>query len=159
MNKRNKLVIQEVFLVILFTVCIILIFFNSFWIFIELFIKGRYMLNLNNSNRHIVEEYLKQGDKDNLKQEIKNAKKIQYFLIFNDAEYTIYYKDGTEQKIYDDGLYSLKEYIEEKGFPVAYKNILLQLALIIGNISIYEKTKQIKEQIYIIDYKKWREEL
>ena len=151
MSKRNKLVIIEIFSTILFMICVIFIIINGFKIFKEMLGTGKYILTINDSNRDCIEGYLIELDRYNPKQSIKNANKIQYYLDFNDAEYTIFYNDNSTYKINDEGLFDLMEFIKEKGYSLMQKYIILELLSIIICVAIYEKKKEIGTEIDIID--------
>ena len=101
-------------------------------------------------------EYLKKSNSYNPKQSIQNANKIQYFLNFNDAEYTIFYNDNSTYKINDDGLLDLMEFIKEKGYSLMQKYIILEFFLIIICVVIFEKKKEIGYKIDEIDNKNKR---
>lgn len=117
---------------------------------------GKYILNLNASNRESIEEYLKKSNSYNPKQSIQNANKIQYYLDFNDAEYTIFYNDNSTYKISDNGLLDLMEFIKEKGYSLMQKYIILELLSIIICVVIFEKKKEIGSKIDEIDNKNKR---
>lgn len=151
MSRRNKLVIIEISSTILFIITIILIIVNGFKIFGEMLGPGKYILKINNYNRESIEEYLKKSNSYNPKQSIQNATKIQYYLNFNDAEYTIIYNDNSTYKINDDGLFDLMEFIKENGYSLMQKYIILELLLIIICVAIFEKKKEIGSKIDEID--------
>ena len=156
MSRRNKLVIIEIISTILFIISIILIIVNGFKIFGEMLGDGKYILKINDSNREIIEEYLKKANRYNPKQSIQNANKIQYYLNFNDTEYTIFYNDNYTYKISDDGLLDLMEFIKEKGYSLMQKYIILEFLSIIICVVIFEKKKEIGSKIDEIDNKNKR---
>ena len=156
MSRRNKLVIIEIISTILFIISIILIIVNGFKIFGEMLGEGKYILKINNFNRESIEEYLKKSESYSPKQSIQNANKIQYYLNFNDAEYTIFYNDNSTYKINDDGLLDLMEFIKEKGYSLMKKYIILEFFLIIICVVIFEKKKEIGYKIDEIDNKNKR---
>ena len=80
-----------------------------------------------------------------------NVRKIQFFLAFNDLEFTLYYKDGTVKKIYDDSLTDLEEYIEEKGYNEGEFFVMLGTGMIIICIGLNEIRKRVSNQIDLID--------
>ena len=153
MSRRKKLVIIEIISTILFMITIILIIVNGFKIFGEMLGPGKYILKINNFNRESIEEYLKKSNSYNPKQSIQNANKIQYFLDFNDAEYTIFYNDNSAYKISDDGLLDLMEFIKENGYSLMQKYIILEFFSIIICVVIFEKKKEIGSKIDDIDNK------
>ena len=158
MSRRNKLVIIEIISTILFIISIILIIVNGFKIFGEMLGEGKYILKINDSNKESIEEYLKKANRYNPKQSIQNAKKIQYYLNFNDAEYTIFYNDNYTYKISDDGLLDLMEFIKEKGYSLMQKYIILELLSIIICVAIYEKKKEVSSEIDEMDNEKKKED-
>lgn len=153
MSRRKKLVIIEIISTILFMISIILIIVNGFKSFGEMLGPGKYILKINNFNRESIEEYLKKSNSYNPKQSIQNANKIQYFLDFNDAEYTIFYNDNSAYKISDDGLLDLMEFIKENGYSLMQKYIILEFFSIIICVVIFEKKKEIGSKIDEIDNK------
>lgn len=154
MSRRNKLVTIEIISIILFMVFISLIIVNGFKIFGEMLGSGMYILNINDSNRESIEEYLKKSNSYKPKQSIQNANKIQYYMNFNDAEYTIFYNDNSTYKISDDGLFDLMEVIKEKGYSLMQKYIIFELLSIIICVATYEKKKEIGTEIDKIDNEK-----
>ena len=153
MSRRKKLVILEIISTILFMISIILIIVNGFKSFGEMLGPGKYILKINYFNRESIEEYLKKSNSYNPKQSIQNANKIQYFLDFNDAEYTIFYNDNSAYKISDDGLLDLMEFIKENGYSLMQKYIILEFFSIIICVVIFEKKKEIGSKIDEIDNK------
>lgn len=153
MSRRNKLVILEIICTILFIISIVLIIVNGFKLFGEMLCNDKYILNINDSNRQSIEEYLKKSNSYNPKQSIQNANKIQYYMDFNDAEYTIFYNDRSTYKISDDGLFDLMEFIKENGYSLMQKYIILELLSIIICVAIFEKKKEIGSKIDVMDNK------
>lgn len=153
MSRRNKLVIIEIISTILFMISIVLIIINGFKVFGEMLGTGKYILKINDSNKEDIEEYLKKANRYNPKQSMQNANKIQYYLNFNDAEYTIFYNDNSTYKINDDGLFELMEFIKEKGYSLMQKYIILEFLSIIICVVIFEKKKEIGSKIDEIDNK------
>lgn len=151
MSRRNKLVIIEIISTILFMISIILIIVNGLKSFGEMLGPGKYILKINNFNRESIEEYLKKTERYSPKQSIQNAKKIQYYLNFNDAEYTIFYNDNSAYKISDDGLLDLMEFIKENGYSLMQKYIFLEFFSIIICVVIFEKKKEIGSKIDEMD--------
>ena len=80
-----------------------------------------------------------------------DVKKIQYFLAFNDMEFTVYYKEGTTKVIYDDSLDNLREYIENNGYNEGKLFIFIGIIVIFICIGIYGIKKEISKQIDFID--------
>ena len=110
--KKAILIICETLIIILIILGIFAIIYSSYFIFKDF---GKIILNINDNNRKVVEDMLKQSDYYDNSNDINKLEKIQFFLVFNDYEFTLYYKNEEEIKLYDDDLYDLREYIEEKG--------------------------------------------
>lgn len=147
MKERKRLVIIETILIYLMIFSIVFLFFNIYFI-----IKGmsRDVLNINDKNREIVRNMIETNH--NIK-DFDNVKKVQYFLSFNNMEFTLYYKDGTKDKIVDDRLDSLREYIEENGYNKGVRLIWIEAIIGIVCICINEKKQEISNQIDLIDKK------
>lgn len=147
MKERKRLVIIETILIYLMIFSIVFLFFNIYFI-----IKGmsRDVLNINDKNREIVRNMIETNH--NIK-DFDNVKKVQYFLSFNNMEFTLYYKDGTKEKIVDDRLDSLREYIEENGYNKGVSLIWIEAIIGIVCICINEKKQEISNQIDLIDKK------
>lgn len=126
---------------------IVFLFFNIYFI-----IKGmsRDVLNINDKNREIVRNMIEINHKIN---DFDNVRKVEYFLAFNNMEFTLYYKDGTKEEIVDDGLDNLREYIEENGYNKGGRLILIEAIVVIICICINEKRQEISNQIDLIDKK------
>lgn len=145
---RNKLVLFEIIFVILICICIAFIIFNIIFIIKE---SGKSELNINESNRKIIEDLLKESKYYN---EIKNyneVNKIQYWLDFNDYQFTLYYNNGTKKQIYDDGLDDLREYIQKKGIDKGGLQIIYGLVAIFLTIVLNSIRKNISNKIEYID--------
>lgn len=119
--KRIILIIFETLIIILIILGIFSIIFSCYFIFKD---SGKIVLNINDNNREVVEDMLKQSNYYDNSNDINNLRKIQFFLVFNDYEFTLYYKNGEEIELYDDGLYDLREYIEQKGTSKTLKYIV-----------------------------------
>lgn len=147
MKGRKRLVIIETILIFLMIFSIVFLFFNIYFI-----IKGmsRDVLNINDKNREIVRNMIETNH--NIK-DFDNVKKVQYFLSFNNMEFTLYYKDGTKEKIVDDRLDSLREYIEENGYNKGVSLIWIEAIIGIVCICINEKRQEISNRIDLIDKK------
>ena len=78
---------------------------------------------------------------------LNDVKKIQYFLAFNDMEFTVYYKEGTTKVIYVDSLDNLREYIENNGYNEGKLFIFIGIIIIFICVGIYGITKEISKQI------------
>ena len=75
---------------------------------------GKDVLYVNDKNRQSIKNIIEKSEYYDSSEDFYNVRKIQFFLDFNDLEFTLYYKDGTVKKIYDDSLTDLEKYIEEK---------------------------------------------
>lgn len=149
-KKRKKFIVLELLFTILLVVFIFATIAMMYPTFIEL-LRGKKVLNLNDKNREIVQKYIEESEYHGQNLISENAIKIQYFLAFNDDEYTIYYKDGTKKQIYDDHLYDLRTYIKKEGHSLANKYILLIVLLIFSCILINKFRKNIGQKIDFID--------
>ena len=114
--KKVILIICETLIIILIILGIFAIIYSSYFIFKDF---GKIILNINDNNRKVVEDMLKQSDYYDNSNDINKLEKIQFFLVFNDYEFTLYYQNGEEIELSDDNLYNLKNYIEEKGYSKA----------------------------------------
>ena len=110
--KRKRLVRIEMFLSILIVIGIFFLIFNVYFILKGL---GKDVLYVNDKNRQSVKNIIEKSEYYDSSEDFYNVRKIQFFLAFNDLEFTLYYKDGTVKKIYDDSLTDLKKYIEKSG--------------------------------------------
>lgn len=119
--KKAILIICETLIIILIILGIFAIIYSSYFIFKD---SGKIVLNINDNNRKVVEDMIKQSDHYDNSKDINKLEKIQFFLVFNDYEFTLYYKNKEEIKLYDDDLYDLREYIEEKGTSRAINYIV-----------------------------------
>lgn len=119
--KRAILVICETLIIILIVLGTFAIIYSSYFIFKDF---GKIVLNINDNNRKVVEDMLKQSSYYDNSNDINKLEKIQFFLVFNDYEFILYYKNGEEIELYDDDLYELREYIEEKGTSRAINYIV-----------------------------------
>ena len=66
-------------------------------------------------------------------------------------EFTLYYKDGTTEKIVDDDLTDLKKYIEKNGYDKAQAYIMLGIGVIIICIAMNGARKSVSNKIELID--------
>ena len=90
--ERKKLVRIESISMIVITLGIFFLIFNLYFI-----IKGmsRDILYVNNKNRESVKKLFEKSEQYKEVKDFDQIKKIQYFLAFNNMEFTIYYKDGS----------------------------------------------------------------
>lgn len=146
--KRKKLVILELFIVISICICVISMIFSLYLICSNL---GRTVLNVNNKNREKIKEMLKESEDYNETYNIDNINKIQFFLVFNDLEFTLYYKNGEEKVIYDDDLHELREYIKEKGYSKAGYYVAIDAVIILICVSLNKTRKKLSDEIDLLD--------
>ena len=149
----KKLVIIEILLSIIIVLGIMFLIVNPYFI-----LKGwlKNTLYVNDTNRPVIENLLKEGKyygNEHYKslEDISEVKKIQFFLAFNDFEFTLYYKDGTIQEIIDDDLINLKNYIEKNGYCNAEVYMILGVCIIILCIAVNGVRKNISNKIDLID--------
>ena len=146
--KRNDLVIIETLLSIIIVVVIFFLIFNVYFIFKGF---GKDILYINDKNRDHVKEIIEKSQYYDNNINFNNVKKIQYFLAFNNMEFTVYNKDGTTKVIYDDGLDGLREYIEENGYNEGKMFVLLGIIGIFICIGINKIRKETSNKIDLID--------
>jgi len=146
--RRKKLVILELFIVISISICVISIIFSLYFICSNL---GRTILNVNNSNREKIKEMFRESENYKEIYNIDDVKKIQFFLAFNDLEFTLYYKNGEEKVIYDDDLYELREYIKEKGYSKAGYYVAIDAIIILICIGLNKTRKKLSDKIDLLD--------
>ncbi len=146
--KRNLFVIFELLLMLVIVIGIIMIIYNGYHIFSGL---GRSIVNVNGNNKEIIENMLKTSEYYDETNDINQLKKIQFFMDFNDYEFTLYYQNGEEIELYDDELYNLKSYIEEKGYSKAGYYIAIDAIIIILCICINGIRKKIANDIDLLD--------
>lgn len=146
--RRKKLVILELFIVISISICVISVIFSLYFICSNL---GRTILNVNNSNREKIKEMFRKSENYNEIYNIDDVKKIQFFLAFNDLEFTLYYKNGEEKVIYDDDLYELRKYIKEKGYSKAGYYVAIDAIIILICIGLNKTRKKLSDKIDLLD--------
>ena len=146
--KRNLFVIFELLLMIVIAIGIIMIIYNGYHIFSGL---GKSIVNVNDNNKEFIENMLKTSEYYDETNDINQLKKIQFFMDFNDYEFTLYYQNGEEIELYDDELYNLKSYIEEKGYSKAGYYIAIDAIIIILCICINGIRKKIANDIDLLD--------
>lgn len=146
--KRNGLVIIETLLSIIIVVVIFFLIFNVYFIFKGF---GKDILYINDKNRDHVKEIIEKSQYYDNNINFNNVKKIQYFLAFNNMEFTVYNKDGTTKVIYDDGLDGLREYIEENGYNEGKMFVSLGIIGIFICIGINKIRKETSNKIDLID--------
>ena len=145
---RSKLVLFEIITTILICLGILFIIFNVYFIIKN---SGKSVLDVNDTNRDVIENMIKESK---YYKEIKNFKevnKIQYWLDFNDYQFTLYYNNGTEKQIYDDGLDNLREYIQKKGIDKGALQIIYGLGAIFLALFLNSIRKNISNKIDYMD--------
>ena len=90
--KRKSLVIIEMLLSIIILVGIFFLIFNVYFIFKGF---GKDILYINDKNREYIKNIIEKSQYYDNTINFNDVKKIQYFLAFNDMEFTVYYKEGT----------------------------------------------------------------
>ena len=141
--KRNKLVVIETIIIITIVVEMILLVFSLYPIFNNM---GRYVLKINNNNRLEVENMLKTSKYYDNTKNIEDLEKIEFFLDFNDYQFTLYYSNE-EKELYDDNLFNLMEYIKTRGDSKVTNYIVIDILIVFSIIIINLKRKEILEKI------------
>lgn len=112
---------------------------------------GKDVLYVNDKNRQSIKNIIEKSEHYDSSEDFYNVRKIQFFLAFNDLEFTLYYKDGTVKKIYDDSLTDLEKYIEENGYNKGKFLVMLGIGMLIICIGLNEIRKRVSNQIDLID--------
>ena len=146
--KRKRLVRIEMFLSILIVIGIFFLIFNVYFILKGF---GKDFLYVNDKNRQSIKNIIEKSEHYDSSEDFYNVRKIQFFLAFNDLEFTLYYKDGTVKKIYDDSLTDLEKYIEENGYNKGKFLVMLGIGMLIICIGLNEIRKRVSNQIDLID--------
>ena len=146
--KRKRLVRIEMFLSILIVIGIFFLIFNVYFILKGF---GKDVLYVNDKNRQSIKNIIEKSEHYDSSEDFYNVRKIQFFLAFNDLEFTLYYKDGTVKKIYDDSLTDLEKYIEENGYNKGKFLVMLGIGMLIVCIGLNEIRKRVSNQIDLID--------
>ena len=141
--KRNKLVVIEAIITITIVVEMILLVFSLYLIFNNM---GRYVLKINNNNRLEVENMLKTSKYYDNTKNIEDLENIEFFLDFNDYQFTLYYSNE-EKELYDDNLFNLMEYIKTRGNSKVIGYIVIDILIVFSIIIINLKRKEISEKI------------
>ena len=146
--KRKRLVRIEMFLSILIVIGIFFLIFNVYFILKGF---GKDFLYVNDKNRQSIKNIIEKSEYYDSSEDFYNVRKIQFFLAFNDLEFTLYYKDGTVKKIYEDSLTDLEKYIEENGYNKGKFLVILGIGMLIICIGLNEIRKRVSNQIDLID--------
>ena len=148
MMNRERLVLFEITTIILICLGVTFMFFNVHWIIKN---SGKSVLDINETNRKIVEDMLKESKYYNEINNYSEVNKIQYWLDFNDYQFTFYYNNGTKKQIYDDGLDNLREYIQKKGIDKGSLQIIYGLGAIFLTFILNSIRKNISKKIDYMD--------
>ena len=148
MMNRERLVLFEITTIILICLGVTFMFFNVHWIIKN---SGKSVLNINETNRKIIEDMLKESKYYNEINNYSEVNKIQYWLDFNDYQFTFYYNNGTKKQIYDDGLDNLREYIQKKGIDKGSLQIIYGLGAIFLTFILNSIRKNISKKIDYMD--------
>lgn len=146
--KRNRLVVLELLLMIIISIGIICVVFSVYFIFRGI---GRTIVNVNDNNRLEIEQMLKESSDYDDTYDIKELKKIQFFMNFNDLEFTLYYKKGEEKELYDDNLNTLRDYIKRNGYSKAMYYVVIDVVIIFIVLGVNAGRKNLSNRIDLID--------
>ena len=155
MMNRQRLVLFEITTIILICLCVVFMFFNVHWIIKN---SGKSVLDINETNRKKVEDMLKESKYYNEINNYSEVNKIQYWLAFNDYQFTLYYNNGTEKQIYDDNLDNLKEYIQKKGIDKGGLQLKYGLGVLFLTLILNSIRKNISNKIDYMDNREKRYE-
>ena len=153
MNRR-RLVLFEIITIIIICLCVVFMFFNVHWIIKN---SGKSVLDINETNRKKVEDMLKESKYYNEINNYSEVNKIQYWLAFNDYQFTLYYNNGTEKQIYDDNLDNLKEYIQKKGIDKGGLQLKYGLGVLFLTLFLNSIRKNISNKIEYMDKQEERD--
>ena len=148
--QRDKLVNIESWLNFFLFIGIVYIIFSFYLMFIGL---GKTIVVINNKNREEIENMLKTSKAYDESVNIEKLDRIEFFLALNDYRFTLFYKNGEEQSLYDDNLENLKEYIEKNGYNKSWKYVIIDILVIFLLVQLNIKTKHIADKIDYIDEK------
>ena len=146
--KRNRLVVLELLLMIIISIGIICVVFSVYFIFRGI---GRTIVNVNDNNRLEIEQMLKESSDYDDTYDIKELKKIQFFMNFNDLEFTLYYKKGEEKELYDDNLNTLRDYIKQNGYSKTMYYVVIDVVIIFIVLGVNAGRKNLSNRIDLID--------
>lgn len=146
--EREKLVDLESWLKFFLFIGIVYIIFSFYLMFLGL---GKTIVFVNDKNREKIENMLKTSEKYVETENIEDLDKIQFFLAFNDYEFTLFYDNGEEERFLDNDLNDLKEYIEDNGYGKSLKYVFIDVLVIIILVQINKARKDIGDKIDYID--------
>ena len=133
---------------IIISIGIICVVFSVYFIFRGI---GRTIVNVNDNNRLEIEQMLKESSDYDDTYDIKELKKIQFFMNFNDLEFTLYYKKGEEKELYDDNLNTLRDYIKRNGYSKAMYYVVIDVVIIFIVLGVNAGRKNLSNRIDLID--------
>lgn len=142
--KRKTFVMIELLLIICIFIGILGIVFSTYFLFKE---SGKTVVNVNDDNRETIEKLLQESEKYDHTYNIYDLKKIQYFLDFNDFEFTLFYQDGVKKELHDDNLDDLKSYIEKNGYSKTMLYVGIDIGILIICIGANALRKKIAKEI------------
>ena len=148
--QRDKLVNIESWLNFFLIIGIVYIIFSFYLMFIG---KRKTIVVINNKNREEIENMLKTSKAYDESVNIEKLDRIEFFLALNDYRFTLFYKNGEEQSLYDDNLENLKEYIEKNGYNKSWKYVIIDILVIFLLVQLNIKRKDIGDKIDYIDEK------
>lgn len=146
--RRNRLVVLELLLMIIISIGIICVVFSVYFIFRGI---GKTIVNVNDNNRLEIEQMLKESSDYDDTYDIKELKKIQFFMNFNDLEFTLYYKKGEEKELYDDNLDTLRDYIKQNGYSKTMYYVVIDVVIIFIVLGVNAGRKNLSNRIDLID--------
>lgn len=146
--RKNRLVILELLLMIIISIGIVCVVFSVYFIFRGI---GRTIVNANDNNRLEIEQMLKESSDYDDTYDINELKKIQFFMNFNDLEFTLYYKKGEEKELYDDNLNTLRDYIKRNGYSKAMYYVVIDVVIIFIVLGVNAGRKNLSNRIDLID--------
>ncbi len=146
--RRNRLVILELLLMIIIFIGIVCVVFSVYFIFRGI---GKTIVNVNDNNRLEIEQMLKESSDYDDTYDIKELKKIQFFMNFNDLEFTLYYKKGEEKELYDDNLDTLRDYIKQNGYSKTMYYVVIDVVIIFIVLGVNAGRKNLSNRIDLID--------
>ena len=146
--RRNRLVILELLLMIIISIGIVCVVFSVYFIFRGI---GKTIVNVNDNNRLEIEQMLKESSDYDDTYDIKELKKIQFFMNFNDLEFTLYYKKGEEKELYDDNLDTLRDYIKQNGYSKTMYYVVIDVVIIFIVLGVNAGRKNLSNRIDLID--------
>lgn len=146
--EREKLVDLESWLKFFLFIGIVYIIFSFYLMFLGL---GKTIVFVNDKNREKIENMLKTSEKYVETENIEDLDKIQFFIAFNDYEFMLFYDNGEEERILDNDLNDLKEYIEDNGYGKSLKYVFIDVLVIIILVQINKARKDIGDKIDYID--------